>query len=167
MKIHLPAFVGSLKTIPSRKDWPSAVSHDLSWRSVLDIDDVTVAGLQLRVEAHELLEDEAVRVQLEYHPPRGKCEPLARVEWRPLSYHNNKHRGPTELRLRPFRSTHVHPFEFNWLEAENRMLTGNLPIALPLQDVDSYKDFLDICGGILNISNMLVIPVPPWRPRML
>ena len=100
MKIHLPDFVGSLKTIPSSKDWPSAVSHCLSWRSALDIDDVTVAGLQLRVEAHELLEDEAVRVQLEYHPPRGKCEPLARVEWRPLSDHNNKGRGPINLRFR-------------------------------------------------------------------
>lgn len=168
MKSDLPYLVTAQKKIPLAKDWPVVEdSQALSWRSPLEIDDVTIAGLFMRVEADAFLVEEAVRVQLEFHPARGKAEPLCRVEWRPLRVHNNKGRGPQDLRFMPFRATHVHPFGLNWVSGEGRMLAGNLPIAIPIQDVDSFEKFLDICGKILNIENMQLVPVPPWRPRML
>ena len=153
--------------IPSSHDWAVLPRDYLSWTRSLDIDDVTIAGLQIRVEAHNDHPDEFVRAQLEYQPPNGKREPLVRVEWRPLTQHNNKGKGPAEWRFKPFRSTHVHRFEMNWNEARGRMLSGNLPVAVPLQDIDSYDKFLDVCATELNIGNMSIIPVPPWNPRMI
>ena len=167
MALHLRDFVLADKSIPSSLAWVPIGRNYLSWISPLDIDSVTVAGLQLHVGANLTLPDEAVRAQLEYHPPKGKSEQLVRVEWRPLADHNNKGRGPSEHRFKPFRQTHTHPFEMNWDEAKQRMRSGNLPIAISIQDVDSYEKFLDLCAAELRINNMSVVPLPPWHPRMI
>jgi hypothetical protein len=167
MSEDLRKLVDAMKDIPMVRSWGEPNRNYLSWVSPLDIDGVTVGGLQVRVEAHEHNPDEFVRAQLEYHPPKGKCEPLARVEWRPLSKHNNKGRGPEEYQFKPFRQTHVHRFDMNWDAELQRLLSPNLPIAVPIQDIDSFDKFLDICNIELKIRNMSIVPVPPWQPRIL
>lgn len=166
MSVDFPKFFKATKSIPVSHDWEEAERDYLKWVGPLDLDGVTVEGLQVRVTAHTQHPDEAVAVQLEYHPAAGRPEQLARVEWRPLRPHNNNNKGPDEWRLRAFRQTHIHRFEDNWLIAEQRMRTGNLPIAIPFQDLDSYEEFLDKCGKELNIENMSIVPLPPWHPRM-
>lgn len=166
MSIHLKELAASKKSIPLFPDWDEE-GNSLSWISPLDMDGVTVEGLQIRMTAHLLLPDEAVVAQPEFRPPAVRSQQLIRVEWKPLRPHNNKNRGPSEWRLKQFRCTHEHRFEDNWHEPDNRMLAGNLPIAVPIQDVDSYKKFLDICCKSLNVENMSLVPLPPWRPRML
>ena len=167
MTVELQKLAEADKEIPGTPSWISMTRNYLSWISPLDIDGVTVEGLQVRVEAHEQLANEAVRAQLEYRAPKGKTEPLARVEWKPLAGHNNKGRGPKDLRFRPFRQTHVHRFALNWDDERQRLFSGNLPIAIPIQGVDSYSSFLDICAVELRVKNMSLIPVPPWQERML
>ncbi len=166
MPPNLLRYADAPKTIPVSLDWDE-INRSLVWLSPLDIDGVTIAGLQLRMTAKLHLPDESVMAQLEYHPPKGKPQQLVRAEWRPLSPHNNKNRGPEEWRMREFRRTHVHRFSDNWFEAEDRMRGNNLPIAIPIQDIDSYNKFLDICREELNIENMSIAPLPPWRPTML
>ena len=167
MSAEFPKFAKGQKTIPVSHDWAELDRHYVSWQSPLDLDGVTVAGLQVRLGANILHPNEEVRVQLEYHPAGGRCQPLARLEWKPLSGHNNKNKGPDEWKFKPFKQTHIHAFEDNWLTTEQRMLAGNLPIAIPIQELDSYEEFLDICGKRLNITNMSIVPAPPWNPRML
>ena len=167
MPVDLKNLAEAKKVIPTSRSWVEVGRNYLEWVSPLDIDGVTVAGLQVRLAAFELVPDENVRAQIEHHPPKGKCEPMARVEWRPLAEHNNKGRGPIEHRFKPFRQTHVHRFDMNWDQQRQRLFSPNLPIALPIQDVDSYDKFLDICGVEFRITNMSIVPIPPWRPRML
>lgn len=167
MSVDLRLFVDASKTIPISRGWAEIDRNYLSFVSPLDIDEVTVAGLQVRMGAFKLAENEDVRAQLEYHPLKGRPEPLCRLEWRPLSPHSNKGRGPLELRFKQFRQTHIHPFDLNWDASQNRLLSPNLPIAIPIQDVDSYDKFLDLCARHLKIRNMSIVPAPPWEARML
>lgn len=138
MAVELRSLVEAEKEIPGARSWIATARDYLSWISPLDIDGVTIEGIQVRVVVHEQLPNEAVRAQLEFRAPKGKTEPLVRIEWRPLSHHNNKGRGPKEWRFKPFRQTHVHRFDLNWHEEKQHLFSGNLPIAVPIQDVDSY-----------------------------
>lgn len=79
--------------------------------SSLDIDGVTIEGLELRGNAKIALRDEAVSVQLQYTPPSGKAEHICRVCWKPLHRHNNKGLGPPELRNQWVTVTHCHVFD--------------------------------------------------------
>lgn len=167
MSAEFPHFATAIKRLTSSHDWEEIDHNYLSWVGPLDIDGVTILGLQVRLQAHILHPNEAVMAQLEYRPPGGRPQQLIRAEWRPLAPHNNKNRGPSEWKFRQFQQTHVHRFQDNWFPAEERMLNPNLPIAIPIQDVDSYAKFLDICVQELIIENMSIVPMPPWNSRML
>lgn len=164
MSQDFAGYVQSSKTILVPHDWDDS-NRSMVWTSALEVDGITVEGLQIRLSAQRELPDEAVMAQLEYRPPKGK--PHQRAEWRPLSGHNNKGRGPPQHRYIEFRQTHIHRFDDNWLRSETRMLLGNLPIAIPIQDLDSYDKFLDFCAKEFNVANMAIVPVPPWRLTML
>jgi hypothetical protein len=167
MTVDLRAFVLADKLVPVSRGWEQDERDYLSWVSPLDVDGVTTAGLRVRIRAHELRPNEAVCVQLEYFSPGGKSEGLARVEWKPLRPHNNKGKGPPEFQFKPFRKTHAHRFDMNWNDNAGRLFTGNLPVAIPIQDVDSFEKFLDICAIELKILNLSIVPMPPWHQRML
>ena len=167
MLAELKTYVEAEKLIPSFHGWDVVRRDYLGWTSPLDIDGVTVAGLKVRAGAHELHPNEALVLQLEWQSPGGKTEQLVRVEWKPLGPHNNKGRGPPEHRFKPFRHTHVHRFAMNWSDVHQRLLARNLPIAVPIQDVDSFEEFLDIVAFETNIVNITKLPPPPWHRRML
>jgi hypothetical protein len=166
MSQDFPGYVRSKKTIVVPHDWDDS-DRSMVWTSALDISGITVEGLQIRLTAQRELPDEAVMAQLAYRPPKGKPQQLTRAEWRPLSGHNNKGRGPPKYRLLEFRQTHIHRFDDNWVPSESRMFSGNLPIAIPVQDFDSYEKFLDFCAYEFNVLNMAIVPIPSWRPTML
>lgn len=146
---------------------PQWVATDSAWFNLdaaLDVDGVTVEGLELRGGAGQALPDRAVRFQLQYHPARGPCVPLCRVEWRPLAPHTNPNKGPEHLRLLKVDGTHIHGFENNYLEGEGRMISGNLPLAEVLNpDPKSFQELLDVAGKLLRINGMEQIEPPPWR----
>ena len=72
----------------------------------LEIDGVTVEGLRLRASVLKFLPDQELCIQMEFHGRRQKFEPMCRFEWRPLSPHDNKGRGPAEFKFShtPFRN---------------------------------------------------------------
>lgn len=104
MPPNLPKYARALKAIPVSPDWDE-ITHSLSWLSPLDIDGVTIAGLQLRMTAQLHLPDEALMAQLEYHPFKGKPQQLVGRE--------NAAASISEIHAR---FTRLLPDELRWVE---------------------------------------------------
>jgi len=124
----------------------------------LDIQGVTIEGLFLRGRTYENSFDRDVMFQLEYAAPGSRTRvALARVDWLPRS---PVHKNPDHELIT---GSHLHPFEANWLDREQRMRAGNLPFAVRTPpSVGTYAKLLDFVGKEFRISNMSSIPVPGW-----
>jgi len=145
--------------------WTDRGSDLLEIVCPLEIEGTVVEGLQFRLTARKSMPDETVTVQIEYHPPGEVGGPWARIEWRPLSGHNNKGLGPKEWQNRLITGCHHHPFELNHRYASNELNRGNLPIAIPIES--SPKDFdalLQLVNEEFRVTNLQWIEVPPWEP---
>ena len=165
----LPALFESPKTFPIR---PECKPRDQNWlRCVqsLDIDGVTIEGLQFRATALLTRADASVTFQLEYYPPRRqpKGGPLARIEWRPVTAHNNKGKGPRNLQHVIQRGTHHHLFEENWRDDPDGVRKGELPISIPIDPEPSWHEVLAIVGKEFRISPIDWVPNPPWKPVLV
>lgn len=133
----------------------------------LEIDGAVVEGLQFRLTARKSMQDEMVTAQVEYHPSDQAGGPLARIEWRPLSGHNNRGRGPRAWQNRLIDGCHHHRFDLNMKFAPKDINHGHLPIALSLED--SPKDFdslLQFVHKEFRITNIQWVEVPPWEPAL-
>jgi hypothetical protein len=171
MTADLPYLFEQPKLLTGRLDhW---IERDEEWfvlTSPVDIDGVTIAGLQFRAVAMRNLPDEAVAMQLEYREPSPKSVTvvLSRVEWRPLKAHNNKGLGPADFQFRPMKGSHVHKFDLNWREAQRAMLRGVVKIAVALSvEPNDYLEFIEIVGKELTIDNIHSLAEPPWTPRLV
>ncbi len=143
MSLELPALFGSDKLLAITPGWVELNSECLQIVCPLVIGSVAVEGLQFRATARKRLPDEMVTCQVELHPGNKLGGPLCRVEWRPLSSHNNKARGPAEWQNRIITGCHHHRFDLNMIYAEKEMREGgNLPIAVPLEDSPENFDAL-------------------------
>jgi hypothetical protein len=133
----------------------------------LEIEGTVIEGLQFRLTARKSMQDEMVTAQVEYHPSNEAGGPLARIEWKPLSGHNNKGRGPKEWQNRVIEGCHHHSFDLNLRYAPKEIGRGHLPVALPLED--SPKDFdslLQFVHKAFRIFNIQWVEVPPWEPAL-
>jgi hypothetical protein len=133
----------------------------------LEIDATVVEGLQFRLTARKAMQDEMVTAQVEYHPSDEVGGPLARIEWRPLSGHNNRGRGPKAWQNRIIEGCHHHSFDLNQRYALKDLNRGSLPIALPLEA--SPKDFNSLLLFVhkeFRITNIQWVEVPPWEPAL-
>ncbi len=130
---------------------------------------VTIEGLVLRGRAVKDLPDREVMLQLEFpHERERNDNAIERIDWKPLQPHNNKHRGPLEWRYQIQRGTHLHEFDLNWLEGEQRMRKSNLPIARPIiQPIQSVTSLLEFCEKQFNITGLTALPLPPWEETLL
>lgn len=140
--------------------------------SPLDIDGVTVEGLQFRATALLVRRDESITFQLEYFPRRRqpKGGPMERIEWRPLRGHNNKLIGPLEHRNKLQRGSHHHEFRLNWEHSKTAVRKGDLPLSVPIQPEPSYDEILVFVGKAFRISPIDWVPPPPWaewQPSLL
>ncbi|VTZ27192.1 conserved hypothetical protein [Methylocella tundrae] len=165
MSIEWNALVTSFKALESRPEWDrDAHPTLLKFLAQLSIGGVVIGGLELRGAASKTVENRNVMFQLEHFPIGKKRTPLFRIEYRPFRTHHNLDFGPPELHWLEIKGTHDHPFEFNFIEQENRMRSGNLPVARPIDpDPNSFEDFLDLCSKRFNIANMGLIPPPKWQ----
>lgn len=141
-----------------------ADAHRFTLAVPLDIDGVTVEGLELRGGCIQDSPDRAVGLHLQYHPAKRPCTPLARAEWRPLGAHTNPNYGPRSLRLLRIEGSHLHSFDLNWLEGDGRMRAGNLPLAQPLDpDAANLDAFLAFVGKEFRIMGLDQMEPPAWR----
>lgn len=125
---------------------------------------MAVEGLQIRGWYRPSRPDAEVMLQLELHPSAAKARQLERIEWRPLGKHKNKRPIPGIAALQ-FTGSHIHEFELNYLESEQRMLANNLPNARPLSpDVSDFEKLLALAESRLNVKGLCAgIPEPDWE----
>jgi hypothetical protein len=168
MALDLSTLVESEKTLPFQPDWAERDSEGLVIVCPLEIAGVTIEGLQFHATAKKRLPDEMVTFQIEYHPPGELGGPLCRLEWRPLSNHNNKGRGPVEWQNRLIVGCHHHRFDLNLEYAEKELRQGNLPIAVPLASSPSTFDgLLVLVKKEFRVNNIELVEVPPWEPTLV
>lgn len=169
MPADLPELFNATKELPLAPQWAERDSERLVLVSPLEIRGVVIEGLWFRATAMIEMPDEAVTCQIEYHPPRGGVGgALCRIEWRPLSGHNNKGLGPPEHQHRLIRGSHHHRFDLNWGVAPKSVRRGNLPVAVPLNDDPAdFETLLALVSKEFNIANIGLVSHPPWRPVMI
>lgn len=160
----LRELVEAEKLIAAPTDW-SPINRSLELKLPLQIDGVIEEQFFLRATAISHLPDQNVIFQLEYHGVRipGGTGPLCRLEWNPIRGHNNKGKGPAELRFIEQVGTHFHSFEDNWCEKNGALLRDNLPIARPVsQDIQGFTDCLGVVRNLFRINNIDVVKTPEW-----
>ncbi|WP_192180471.1 hypothetical protein [Mesorhizobium amorphae] len=165
MQADLSVLFSAEKSFPTRRTWQRRDKEWITFVSPIDIDGVTVEGLQFRAQAMRIRPDEFLSFQLEYYPPRRQPRggPMARIEWRPLRPHNNKMIGPPEYRNVLQKGTHNHDFFLNWDHSQNSVRTGCLDISVPIEPEPTYDEILVFVGKEFRISNIDWMPVPPWN----
>lgn len=135
--------------------------------SSLDVDGVIFQGFRLLVKACRALPEQGVTFQIE-HQFSDKYEPIRRIEWNPLRFHNNKGLGDPAWQFKKFRMSHEHSFEDNWDNRRNRMLPVNLPVAYPLPEpIRSWEELVAFVGQRYRIDGMEGVRKPKWEERLL
>jgi hypothetical protein len=156
------------KMLAAQPAWVQRDSDCLEIVCSVEIDGVVKEGLFFRLTARKSMPDEMVTAQIEFHPPGEAGGPLARIEWKPLSSHNNRGLGPKEYRHRLIEGCHHHAFESNLKFAEIEIRKGRLPVALPLRESPADFDaLLDLVSKEFRITNIHWIEAPPWEPLLV
>lgn len=167
MPYALPDLVSAPKVLPFQPQWIRR-GHQFRLTSSLDIEGVTIEGFSLRAQCSVDYPEENVTFQLEYLYPGFRRGPVTRIEWRPNSPHNNKGLGPPHLHHILQEGTHFHPFELNWPLGIEKMVSQNLPIAVPLEEEPGdFGALTNLVGQAFAITNTDEIPLPSWQPRMI
>jgi len=148
-RMSLRRLVETEKSIPYRPEWTEPDVGDGNTRlSVpLEIGGVTETGLTLECRAYEYHPDEHVTLELSVLGMNGRRRiRLMRLDWRSLKGgHSNDRRrcsGPWSGKRVP--ATHLHSFDLNWVESEQRMKKGKLPCAEPISEpLQSFAELTD------------------------
>jgi hypothetical protein len=167
-----PALASARKSLIVGVSWSAADPDDgaMTFLAPLEADGVTIAGLSLRGVCYQREPDRAVTLQLEAAMPRLRTRvPLARLDWRPLNGgHRNPRRGMPSHAGRFLQGTHMHPFDLNWVAANEAMRGGNLPFARSVaDDPPTFEEALDMAGIEFRINDIRLIEVPLWSARLL
>lgn len=168
MSLSLPELVDLEKELAVEPAWVERAADVLEFSSPLESDGVILEGLTLRGTARRSLADRMVMLQMEYHAPNIVGGSICRIEWRPLSGHNNKGLGPKPFRHVLQTGTHHHRFDLNWQRSPDAVQKGDLPIAVPIQnDPASFRALLALAGKEFRIKRIQLVTEPPWQPSML
>lgn len=135
-------------------------------RLALSTEGIGLEGLFLRLWCPKTLNAFGFGLQLECQFEGRRAFAIARMDWK--DGHTNPPRGPVELRLMDIESTHFHSFYDNYVDAEDRMRSGNLPIASPISpDPGSVPEFLEVAEELLRISGLAAVEQPPYQGDLL
>lgn len=164
----LPALVSADKVLAATAAWVERGPGVLELSASLEVEGVAIEGLTLRGAARKPMQDRQVVFQLEYHAVGITGGPICRIEWRPLSAHNNRGIGPKELRNIVQTTSHHHRFDLNWDRSQAAILRGEIPIAVPLNpEPENFRALLAVVGKEFRIRRIQSVTVPPWEPSML
>lgn len=160
----LRELVEAEKQIAEPTEW-APVNRCLELKLPLLVSGVAEEQFFFRATAIKHLPDRNVTFQLEYHGVRipGGTGPLCRLEWNPTKTHNNKGKGPPELRFMDQAGSHFHSFDDNWCEKDGALLRDNLLVARPLsQHIQGFDSCLGLVGNLFRINNIDVVKTPEW-----
>jgi hypothetical protein len=167
MAENLEKLFSSEKLLAIAPSWEDVGGDVLEIVCPLQIDSTVIEGLQFRLTARKSMADEMVTAQIEYHPASESGGPLARIEWRPLSGHNNRGRGPKALQHRLIKGCHHHSFASNLKHATKELGRGPLPVAHPIDPSPAnFDELLQLVSKEFRITNIQWIEVPPWEPAL-
>lgn len=160
-------FIYSEKRMIRYPGWSKPKSNgQMSFVADLEIGGVSYENLHLRATCIEHLPGREVMFQLEISSvDERKRLPLMRVDWNPTSGgHGHSRKGlPDPHRGTFIAGSHLHPFEENWLEDEQRLREGNLPIAVRISEsLQDFTSLLDFVGKTFRISDIRSIQAPEW-----
>jgi hypothetical protein len=157
------------KELPFAPNWATEAGREYAQLvSAVDIDGITIEGARFGAKAQLYCPDQCVSFRLDMFVlgVTKSYSPLLRFDWLPLSPHNNRGRGPTHLKFVPFDSSHIHPYDWNWVDG--KPLKGNMPIAIPVDDVlPTYQSALVFVEKLFKIKGVLGLSVPPWTSRLV
>ena len=161
--------VESWKDLPPAIKWsePDPLDGQMSFLEPLSIGGVTVGTFSLKGTCNVGRPDCDVMFQLEtgIHGQRTRL-PLARIDWRPLSgghkQPKKKEGGKREIIL----GSHYHCLHDNWIESEQRMREGNLPLGQALEsDPSDFAELLDMVRIRFRINNITSLGTPKWTAK--
>lgn len=97
-----------------------------------------------------------------------KGGPLARIEWLPITTHNNKGIGPVEWRFFDQTGSHHHSFDLNWEHAPSQVKRGALPVSVPISPEPSFPEIVVLVGKEFRIGPVDWIAAPTlWQRKAL
>jgi hypothetical protein len=171
MFVDLEEIWNSDKALSSEPEWKVQSRKEFARLvSPLEVNRVTLEGLHFTASAHIPSPERAVAFQIEYFPAKKPPPggPMARLEWKPRSPHNNKGIGPKELRHIMQRGTHFHSFEMNWLHDPLQVRKGMLPISVPVEhEMETFQETLAFVEELFRINGVSKLPPPPWTQSLL
>lgn len=139
----------------------------LAIRAPLTVDGIVQAGLTVHLQCDQGFPDERVAISLLLE---GAIKPLniARVDWLG-SAHSNPLALAGSVQFLDAGQSHFHDPRYcptpGHIEA---FLRGNVPSAVALQpEPPDFPSLLAQASVLLNITNLMDVPVPPWQPRSL
>lgn len=155
------------KRIAAFSGWsaPEPETGYCRFASPLEIGGVVEADFMLHGGAYRYHPDRHVTFELRLGRAGVKRKiPIARVDWRSLAGGHTNRRGPKlPWAGKRVGDSHIHAFELNWIEVEDRMRT-DLSQAEPLPpEIDSFESLRDHAGNQFNISNMKIVERPYWE----
>lgn len=169
--LRLSEIANAQKELPSGLIWNDAPSDARSRprheaRIALLTEGVGLEGVFLRVWCPKTINAWEFGLQLEYYPENRRAIALARMDWK--VGHTNPNKGPDDLRLLDIQSTHLHSFHDNYISPEDRMRSGNLPLASPVvPDPESLPEFLAVAEDLLRIKGLSEVSQPPYQGELL
>jgi len=167
MRVDLCEIMEGDKSLAADIVWGPISAFDEGFEVPLNLNGITVEGLRLRGKASRMVPDEDYMLQLEFCPAGRKIGGLDRIDWRPQHDHPNKGRGPEQYRFMVITGCHHHQFSLNWYEPEQRMLSGNLPIAVPMEPkLDSQTELFAFAENWFRINKLSRCPVPKWQGNL-
>jgi hypothetical protein len=163
--------MAATKAISFFPGWSLPDEADYIWFDApLEIGGVTEVGFVLHGGCYRNQPDRHVTMELRVgRIPGRKCVPLKRVCWRSLTGHTNKRgMGPPNLAGKRLTNSHHHSFDLNWLPNENRMRSGNLPLAMDMgSGLESFQEVMVFVGIAFKISNIEAITPPEWQHTLV
>ncbi len=159
------------KTLSGTLDWtkPETETGYIWLNAAMDIDGVTVAGLVLHLGCYFDRPDCSVTSEIRLaRLPARRSIPLMRVDWRSLQDgHSNRRQRGHALSGKRVSNSHIHAFEYNWMTAQGKMQSGNLPFADELErNLTTFREVCAYIGERFRITNTDVIPTPPWEQSL-
>lgn len=150
---------------------PKVVSGSLSWYPGNRPRKLALAALaqgqtisaELHITAVLGLPNENVTFQLCLAEP-ADTYPITRFDWRPQSVHTNKigpHKG---VRC----ETGLHSYEDNARLGFALMVSGNLPVCLPVDpEPQDFEEAVAYVCATFNLAFVNGLPLPPWSPTLI
>lgn len=147
----LPQLISTWKTISVTPGWSEPDGEDSYVRiySPLEIDGIAEAGLVFTAGTYIHHPDRHVTFELSVLDAALRRVRLIRVDWKSLrgGHSNDRRKCAGSRGGERVPATHLHSFELNYVEADQRMKKGRLPCAEPIsEDLKSFEELRDYVG---------------------